>query len=133
MPTIRRSCSYRIITRAVNATDRPLVALLAPGAGDCEPCFDADRIRSELRASPETIIVYNQHADALALIDRLALPPDQVFIEIRQDTKGVPGKDSQGKLKGKAALDAEPSKIPSLDCSGYTRYVAVATTGKPWN
>jgi hypothetical protein len=91
MPTIRRSCSYRIITRAVNAVEQPLVALLAFGAEDCELCLDADRLQSELHANPDTIIVYNQHADARALVDNLSLPANQVFIEIRQDTKGVLG------------------------------------------
>jgi hypothetical protein len=88
---IRRSCSYRIITRAVNAEEQPLVALLTFGAEDCEPCLDADQLQSELRASPDTIIVYNQHADARALVDNLSLPASQVFIEIRQDTRGVVG------------------------------------------
>jgi hypothetical protein len=91
VPTINRSCSYRIITRAVNAEEQPLVALLAFGAEDCEPCLDADRLQSELRANPDTIIVYNQHADARTLVDSLSLPANQVFIEIRQDTKGVLG------------------------------------------
>jgi hypothetical protein len=88
---IRRSCSYRIITRAVNAEDQPLVGLLAPGADDCEPCLDADQLQAALKARADTVIVYNQHADALALVDTLSVPEDQVFIEIRQDTKGVLG------------------------------------------
>ena len=88
---IRRSCSYRIITRAVNAEGQPLVGLLAPGADDCEPCLDADQLLAALKARTDTVIVYNQHADALALVDTLNLPENQVFIEIRQDTKGVLG------------------------------------------
>ena len=91
MMTIRRSCSYRIITRAVNTEDQPLVGLLTPGADDCEPCLDADQLQAALKARADTVIVYNQHADALALVDTLSVPEDQVFIEIRQDTKGVLG------------------------------------------
>jgi hypothetical protein len=91
MMTIRRSCSYRIITRAVNTEGQPLVGLLTPGADDCEPCLDADQLQAALKARADTIIVYNQHADALALVDTLSVPEDQVFIEIRQDTKGVLG------------------------------------------
>jgi hypothetical protein len=91
MMTIRRSCSYRIITRAVNAEGQPLVGLLAPGADDCELCLDADQLQAAVKARADTVIVYNQHADALALIDTLKLPESQVFIEIRQDTKGVLG------------------------------------------
>lgn len=91
MMTIKRSCSYHIITRAVNAGGQPLVALLAPGADDCRPCLDADQLQAAIDAKPDTIVVYNQHADARALINALTLPEDQVFIEIRQDTKGVLG------------------------------------------
>jgi len=91
MMTIRRSCSYCIITRAVNAKGQPLVGLLTPGADDCEPCLDADQLQAALKARADAVIVYNQHADALALVDNLNLPQSQVFIEIRQDTRGVLG------------------------------------------
>jgi hypothetical protein len=91
MMTIRRSCSYRIITRAVNAEGQPLVGLLTPGAEDCELCLDADQLQAAVKTRADTVIVYNQHADALALVDTLNLPESQVFIEIRQDTKGVLG------------------------------------------
>ena len=88
---IQRDCSYRIITRAVNLEGRPLVALLMPDAADCEPCLDQHQLQTSLDAHPEAIIVYNQHAEALALMDKLMVPNSQVFIEIRQDTKGVLG------------------------------------------
>jgi len=91
MMTIRRSCSYRIITRAVNAEGQPLVGLLAPGADDCELCLDADQLQATVKTCADTVSVDNQHADALALVDTLNLPESQVFIEIRQDTKGVLG------------------------------------------
>ena len=91
MMTIKRSCSYRIITRAVNVDGQPLVALLAPGADDCKPCLDADQLQAAIDDKPDTILVYNQHAEARALVNALILPEDQVFIEIRQDTKGVLG------------------------------------------
>ena len=91
MMTIKRSCSYRIITRAVNADNRPLVALLTPGADDCNLCPDADQLQAAVDAQPDTVIVYNQHAEARELVNGLTLAEDQVFIEIRQDTKGVLG------------------------------------------
>ena len=91
MMTIKRSCSYRIITRAVNAEGQPLVGLLTPRADDCEPCLDSGKLQAALKASTDNVIVYNQHADALALVDTLSVPASQVFIEIRQDTKGVLG------------------------------------------
>ncbi len=91
MLTIRRGASYRIITRAVNLDGKPLVALLAPNADDCEPCRDADQLQTSLQARPDSIVVYNQHAAARALVDGLTFPANQVFIEIRQDTKGVLG------------------------------------------
>ena len=91
MMTIRRSCSYRIITRAVNAEDRPLVALLEPGADDCNPCLEADQLQATIDAQPDVVIVYNQQPRARELVNGLTLAEDQVFIEIRQDTKGVLG------------------------------------------
>jgi len=91
MLTIKRGCSYEIITRAVHLGDRPLVALLLPGADDCGLCLDQDQLQASLDANPEAIIVYNQHADALALAGSLKVPCDQVYIEIRQDTRGVLG------------------------------------------
>jgi len=91
MLTIQRSASYRIITRAVNLDAQPLVALLAPGAEDCELCSDLQQLQAGLDACPESIVVYNQQAEARALVDQLRLPASQVFIEIRQDTRGVLG------------------------------------------
>jgi hypothetical protein len=72
--TIQRGCSYRIITRAVNLEEQPLVALLMPGGSDCGPCLDQNQLQASLDAHPEAIIVYNQHADALALVVRLTVP-----------------------------------------------------------
>jgi hypothetical protein len=91
MMTIKRGCSYRIITRAVNAENRPLVALLEPGADDCNPCLEADQLQAAIDAQPDVVIVYNQQAEARERVNGLTLAEDQVFIEIRQDTKGVLG------------------------------------------
>jgi hypothetical protein len=91
MMTINRSCSYRIITRALNAENRPLVALLDPGADDCNPCLEADQLQAAIDAQPDVVIVYNQQAGARELVNGLTLGENQVFIEIRQDTKGVLG------------------------------------------
>jgi len=91
MLTINRNCSYRIITRAVQMEGQPLVALLTPAGEDCEPCLDQSQLQASLDANPEKIIVYNQQADARALVESLTTPPSQIFIEIRQDTKGVLG------------------------------------------
>jgi hypothetical protein len=91
MLKIRRSASYHIITRAVHLDGQPLVALLTPGADDCQPCVDIDQLQASLEARPDSIIVYNQQAEARALVDKLKLPASQIFIEIRQDTRGVLG------------------------------------------
>ena len=91
MLTIPRRCSYRIITRAVSSIDRPLVGLLAAGADDCEIFEAFEALQTALAANPDSLVVYNQHADALALVERLAAPEAQIYIEIRQDTKGVLG------------------------------------------
>ncbi len=91
MLTIRRSCSYKIITRAVQTENRSLVATLLPGADDCDICDDRNQLQASLNANPAIIIVYNQHPDAIVLVDSLDTPAAQIFIEIRQDTKGVLG------------------------------------------
>ena len=89
MLKIKRSCSYKIITRAVDLHGQPLVALLISGADDCEPCLDQNQLQASLDDSPESIIVYNQQVDAIALVDKLNVSDSQIYIEIRQDTKGV--------------------------------------------
>lgn len=91
MLTIKRTCSNKIITRALDTEDRPLVALLMPGAEDCEVCLDREQLQARLEADPQAMIVYNQQADAIALVESLEVAPAQVFIEIRQDTRGVLG------------------------------------------
>ena len=91
MPTIRRKASYRIITRAVQHDGEPITGLLPASAEDIEPCSDGADLQARLRERPEAIVVYNQHPAARALVESLDFPPQQVFIEIRQDTKGVLG------------------------------------------
>ena len=91
MLTIKRTCSNKIITRALDTEDSPLVALLMPDAEDCEVCLDREQLQARLEADPQSMIVYNQQADAIALVESLEVPPAQVFIEIRQDTRGVLG------------------------------------------
>lgn len=88
---IKRTCGNKIITRALESEGRPLVALLMPGAEDCEVCVDREQLQARLDASPQAIIVYNQQADAITLVESLEVGPERVFFEIRQDTKGVLG------------------------------------------
>ncbi len=68
-----------------------MVAILRQGAEDCEPCSDLQQLQDLLDEYPDAIIVYNQHQDAIKRIEDLPTPPTQVYIEIRQDTKGVLG------------------------------------------
>ena len=104
--TIERSCSYRIITEAVNREGQPLAGILMPGASDCEYCLDRDQLQSSLDARPGAIIVYNQHADAIEWVNGLTVDPGQVFIEIRQDTKGVLGLHAiKNRLEGPDTLE----------------------------
>lgn len=70
---------------------QPLIALLMPAGEDCEPCIDQNQLQARLDTNPEAIIVYNQQFDARALVESLKIPATQIFIEIRQDTKGVLG------------------------------------------
>jgi len=91
MLTIKRTCTNKIITRALALEGRPLVAILRPGAEDCESCSDRQQLQYLLDENSQAMIVYNQHEDAIKLVKLLATPPAQVFIEIKQDTKGVLG------------------------------------------
>jgi len=91
MVTIKRGCSIKIITRALLNEGIPLVALLMPDAEDCEPCLDQTHLQSGIDAHPQAIIVYNQQAEAISLVQGLRFLPAQIFIEIRQDTRGVLG------------------------------------------
>ena len=91
MLTIRRSCSYKIITRALQAADEPLVGLIYPGADDCDYSLDPNQLATSLASSPDAFLVYNQQAEAQALVEQMQLPSEQILVEIRQDTKGVLG------------------------------------------
>ena len=91
MLTIKRTCTNKIITRALRLDGEPLVAILRQGAEDCEPRSDLQQLQDLLDEYSDAMIVYNQHKDAIKLIELIKVPPTQVFIEIRQDTKGVLG------------------------------------------
>lgn len=91
MLRIRRTCSNRIITRALECEGAPLVGLLLPDAEDWKTYSDPDQLQRNLDAHPEAFIVYNQQDDAIAMVAELTVPADQIFIEIRQDTRGVLG------------------------------------------
>ena len=89
--TIKRGCSIKILTRALLHQGTALVALLMPAADDCEPCIDKDQLQANLDANPQAIIVYNQQAEAISLVQDLRVTSSQIYIEIRQDTRGVLG------------------------------------------
>ena len=98
MLTIKRSCSNRIITRALAAGDHPFTAILLPEAEDCIPAADLQQFFAQ---NPGSMIVYNQHPDALNLVKNLQTPEQQIIIEIRQETRGVLG--LQAKYKNSPA------------------------------
>jgi hypothetical protein len=91
MLTIKRTCANKIISRALELDSKPLVAVLRAGADDCEPCSNVQQLQNLLDEYSPAIIVYNQHEEAINLINLLQLPDAQIFIEIRQETKGVLG------------------------------------------
>jgi hypothetical protein len=103
MLTIKRTCTNKIITRALQLEGQPLIAILCPGADDCTPCENEDQLLDLLEKNPGAMIVYNQHADAIKLINQLRCPTNQVFVEIRQDTKGVLG--LQAEFRSSAGLE----------------------------
>ncbi|MCH7882194.1 MAG: hypothetical protein IIB69_11605 [Proteobacteria bacterium] len=100
MVKIKRTCTNKIITRALALESKPLLAILTPDAEDCIPCSDLQQLGKLLKKDPRAIIVYNQHPLATQLIDSLQAPKDQIFVEIRQDTKGVLGLHALRKQNG---------------------------------
>ena len=100
MLTIKRTCTNKIITRALAYDSRPLLAILLPNADDCIPCSDPRQLDRLLEQNSSAIIVYNQHPQALRIIEKLHKPVAQIFIEIRQDTKGVLGLHALRQQKG---------------------------------
>jgi hypothetical protein len=98
MPTIKRTCANKIITRALQLEGQPLIAILLPGADDCDPCESEHQLLEKLKQDPQAMIVYNQHVDVIGKVDHLRISPDQVLIEIRQDTKGVLGLHAERKI-----------------------------------
>lgn len=100
MLTIKRTCTNKIITRALAHESRPLLAILLPDADDCLPCSDLQHMNQLLGQNPDAIVVYNQHPRATEFIDKLQAPVAQIFIEIRQDTKGVLGLHALRKKNG---------------------------------
>lgn len=101
MLTIKRTCTNKIITRALAYDSRPLLAILLPDADDCIPCSDPQQLGQLLEQNSSAIIVYNQHPQALQIIEKLHKPVAQIFIEIRQDTKGVLGLHALRQQKGR--------------------------------
>ena len=91
MLTIDRSCTNRIITRALVAGDQPFTAVLPPHGEDCIPASESRELQQLLSQYPDSMIVYNQHPGALQRIDTLQIPEQQILIEIRQETRGVLG------------------------------------------
>ncbi|MDH5356010.1 MAG: hypothetical protein OEY09_16325 [Gammaproteobacteria bacterium] len=98
MLTIKRSCTNRIITRALAAGDQPFTAILLPDAEDCIPTTDLAQL---INRNPGSMIVYNQHPEALDRIKSLQTPDLQIIIEICQETRGVLG--LQAKYKNSPA------------------------------
>ena len=100
-PAIRREASCRIITRAPESAGQPLVGLLEADAEDCTTGVDPDQLRATLEADPQAIIVYNQQADTMSLVDSLPETSDRVYIEIEQDTTGVLGLYAHRRVAGR--------------------------------
>ena len=91
MLTIKRTCANKIITHALRFESRALIATLRLDADDCEICDSIEQLQQRLKQDPEIAIVHNQHAEAIDQIQSIDTPLSQLFVEIRQDTKGVLG------------------------------------------
>lgn len=99
MLTIKRACTNKIMTRALNIGSRPLLAILPADADDCLPC-EAQNLQQMCAHFSAAAIVFNQHPQMQDLIDQLEVSNSQVLIEIRQDTKGVLGLHASRKNAG---------------------------------
>lgn len=91
MLTIKRTCANKIITRVLTAGDRPFTAVLPHDADDCIVGSDIIRLEELMRQNPDSCIVYNQHPQAQAALKQLNLDPQQIVIQVRQETRGVLG------------------------------------------
>lgn len=91
MLTIKRTCANKIITHALRYDGRALIATLNLDAEDCVICDSIEQLQQRLKLDKEMAILYNQHAEAIRQVMSIDTPLDQLFIEIRQDTKGVLG------------------------------------------
>ncbi len=100
MVKIKRTCTNNIITRAPALDSKPRPQTFTPNAEADIPCSDLQQLGKLLKKDPRAIIVYNQHPLATQLIDSLQAPKDQIFVEIRQDTKGVLGLHALRKQNG---------------------------------
>ena len=91
MLTIKRTCANKIITHALRYEGRPLIAALRLDAEDCEICDSIEQLQQRLEHDLDIAIVHNQHAQAIQQVMNIDTKHDQLFVEIRQDTKGVLG------------------------------------------
>jgi hypothetical protein len=86
---IARSLATRLMQRALRHEDSPLLALI-----DDQRLIQAESPEGWLRQaadSPRAVRVYNQHPEALAIVESLPALDDERRIEIFQDTEGVFG------------------------------------------
>ena len=120
MLTIKRTCTIKIITRALRYENRALIATLKLDAEDCEICEDLEQLKKRLQQCPELAIVYNQNTDAINLLADIETPLNQLFIEIRQDTKGVLGLHASYKNKNQSeSMELISNHYPALESGDY--------------
>lgn len=87
---IHRSLATRIMTRALRNHANCLCCLITEDKQLLCP-DDSDAVIELLQTHPQAILVYNQNADSLQLIDRISARDGQYRIEVFQDTEGVFG------------------------------------------
>lgn len=91
MLTIKRTCANNIITRVLKAVDQPFTAVLPPEAGDCIVSDDAQELQALLKRHAGAFIIYNQHPQAQLTLNEINPDPQQIVIQVRQETRGVLG------------------------------------------
>ena len=102
MLTIARETSNRIISAALMRNNQAFTAVLPAAAADYIAVESTEALRTTLVQNPQALVIYNQNEAAQARIDSITFDHQQIFIEIRQETRGVLGLQAR---RGTALLE----------------------------
>ena len=87
---IHRHTATEIMTKAVEWQDHCLLGVMSADE-NLYYCDNRTDLLELIQQHPDSIWIYNQHADAMETIEQIERPQGQGIIEIFQDTEGVFG------------------------------------------